>query len=80
MNEEMRHLVKLVKSMRSKQKEYFKTRDNLALSEARNLEIKVDSLIGDIESTELFSENECKSCHQQKPILVDGLCVVCRRE
>lgn len=56
MNEETKHLVKLVKAMRDKQKEYFKSRNNFVLNEARDLERKVDMLIDQLESPGLFDQ------------------------
>lgn len=39
------NIISLVKQCRSKQKEYFRTRDGAVLSEALSLEIRVDKAI-----------------------------------
>lgn len=53
----MTTLYNLVKSMREKQVEYFKTRDKQALLEAKYLEQKVDSFIRSYESKESKDES-----------------------
>lgn len=53
----MTTLYNLVKSMREKQVEYFKTRDKQALLEAKYLEQKVDSFIASVDNHNIIHKN-----------------------
>ena len=59
----MEQFIELVTSMRTAQKEYFRTRSPDALNRSKTLEKQVDNYLLSVDQPKLFWMSTCKNCY-----------------